>query len=145
MVADAAAVVADDPAGLVLAASTLEDIGAFGYAAEAFALAAARFAEQGLAARAAREGERARALAERVGASVADVATLRSVSLLTAREREVAAMAGTGRSDKDIADALAVSVRTVETHLHRAYAKLGVEGRSSLADALGLVRSDATT
>jgi DNA-binding NarL/FixJ family response regulator len=45
-------------------------------------------------------------------------------------------MAALGRSDKEIAAALGVSFRTVETHLHRAYAKLGVASRYGLAEIM---------
>jgi DNA-binding CsgD family transcriptional regulator len=52
---------------------------------------------------------------------------------LTTREREVAGFAARGLSDVEIADRLSLSRRTVETHLYRAYAKLGVSGRHELA------------
>ena len=51
---------------------------------------------------------------------------------LTAREREVARLAASGRSAKEIADELFVSERTIETHLTRIYAKLGVTGKVDL-------------
>jgi ATP/maltotriose-dependent transcriptional regulator MalT len=57
---------------------------------------------------------------------------------LTAREREVSTMAARGLSNKDIAERLTVSVRTVEGHLYRASHKLGVSERTSLAGVLGL-------
>jgi DNA-binding CsgD family transcriptional regulator len=56
---------------------------------------------------------------------------------LTGREREVAVLAAGGATDAEIAQRLGLSVRTVETHLHRAYAKVGVEGRAGLAKVLG--------
>ncbi|HEY3142648.1 MAG TPA: LuxR C-terminal-related transcriptional regulator [Acidimicrobiales bacterium] len=55
---------------------------------------------------------------------------------LTVREREVAQLAARGQSDAEIARQLGLSVRTVETHLHRAYTKLGLTGRADLADLL---------
>ncbi len=55
---------------------------------------------------------------------------------LTNREREVATLAATGRSTKEIAERMHVSPRTVENHLHHAYVKLGVTDRSALASAL---------
>ncbi|GAA2259123.1 LuxR family transcriptional regulator [Streptomyces ruber] len=58
-----------------------------------------------------------------------------SVSL-TPREREVAALAATGMSNRDIADRLVVSVRTVENHLHRIYHKLGITARNDLKRGL---------
>jgi len=43
----------------------------------------------------------------------------------------------------EIARRLVISARTVETHLQRAYAKLGVASRSDLATVLGLPRKPA--
>jgi DNA-binding NarL/FixJ family response regulator len=60
-----------------------------------------------------------------------------AAAALTAREREVAALAATGLSNRDIAGRLVVSVRTVENHLHRVYHKLGVTARAELARVLG--------
>ena len=51
---------------------------------------------------------------------------------LTPRELEVARLAATGMPDRDIADKLIISPRTVGNHLTAAYAKLGVEGRTEL-------------
>ncbi|MEU5461827.1 LuxR C-terminal-related transcriptional regulator [Streptomyces althioticus] len=55
---------------------------------------------------------------------------------LTTREREVAALAAGGLSNREIADRLVVSVRTVENHLHRVYHKLGVVQRADLSELL---------
>lgn len=60
---------------------------------------------------------------------------------LTAREREIAALAAAGLSNQEISDRLTVSARTVENHLYRVYAKLGVRGRAELAEALGATPS----
>ncbi len=51
------------------------------------------------------------------------------LSSLTDREQEILACASAGRSNKDIADQLCLSVDTVKTHLHHIYQKLSVEGR----------------
>jgi len=51
------------------------------------------------------------------------------LSLLTDREREILACAAAGRSNKEIADQLCVSLDTVKTHLHHTYQKLKVSGR----------------
>jgi len=56
---------------------------------------------------------------------------------LTAREREVAVLAGRGLSNRDIAARLFLSVRTVESHLYLARRKLGAASRRDLADRLG--------
>ena len=51
---------------------------------------------------------------------------------LTAREREVARLAAGGCSAREIAGELFVSERTIETHLTRVYAKLGVTSKVEL-------------
>jgi DNA-binding NarL/FixJ family response regulator len=51
------------------------------------------------------------------------------MSDLTQREREILAHAAIGRSNKEIADDLCVSLDTVKTHLHHIYRKLSVHGR----------------
>ena len=51
------------------------------------------------------------------------------LSGLTDREREILACAAAGRSNKEIADQLCVSIDTVKTHLHHIYRKLSVDGR----------------
>jgi DNA-binding CsgD family transcriptional regulator len=51
---------------------------------------------------------------------------------LTAREREVAALAAQGLSNREIAKTLVVTVKTVEWHLKHSYRKLGVESRHQL-------------
>jgi DNA-binding CsgD family transcriptional regulator/tetratricopeptide (TPR) repeat protein len=70
-------------------------------------------------------------------AATPGLAPTRSVEPLTRREREIATVAAGGASNLEIAEALHISVRTVETHLHRIYRKLGITSRADLADALG--------
>jgi DNA-binding CsgD family transcriptional regulator len=59
------------------------------------------------------------------------------VSPLTRRELEVATLAARGMGDRDIADVLVVSVRTVESHLAAVYRKLAISSRRDLSRALG--------
>ncbi len=56
---------------------------------------------------------------------------------LTPTERRVAELAARGRANKEIATELVVSVKTVEFHLSRTYAKLGIRSRAELSHALG--------
>ncbi|KIF75071.1 hypothetical protein QR77_16360 [Streptomyces sp. 150FB] len=56
---------------------------------------------------------------------------------LTLREREVVSLAVSQLTNQEIAHHLVLSVRTVENHLYRAYAKLGVTTRAELARRLG--------
>lgn len=55
---------------------------------------------------------------------------------LTASERRVAELASTGATNREIADELFVTPKTVENHLTRVYAKLGVRSRRALADVV---------
>ncbi len=57
----------------------------------------------------------------------------RWMSELTAREIDVARGVVEGKSNRDVARALHLSVRTVETHLGRVFGKLGVRSRTQLA------------
>lgn len=56
---------------------------------------------------------------------------------LTGREVDVVSLAAAGRSNREIAERLFLSVRTVEVHLGRAYRKLGVRSRVELILRLG--------
>ncbi len=63
---------------------------------------------------------------------------------LTPRELEILRLVNAGMSNREIADRLFVSIGTVKTHTHRAYAKLDVTGRTQAlarARALGLLES----
>lgn len=53
-------------------------------------------------------------------------------SPLTAREQDVVAAAAAGRTNREVAEASGVSVRTVENQLNSAYRKLGLGGRAEL-------------
>ena len=58
------------------------------------------------------------------------------VDSLTASERRVADLAAGGMRNREIAEALFVTVKTVEVHLGRAYGKLNIKSRAQLAEAL---------
>ena len=51
---------------------------------------------------------------------------------LTASERRVAELARQGLTNRQIAQSLFITTKTVEMHLARVYAKLGVKGRTEL-------------
>jgi DNA-binding CsgD family transcriptional regulator len=63
---------------------------------------------------------------------------------LTASERRVAHLAATGMSNKEIAQALFVTIKTVEVHLSHAYRKLEISSRAQLDEALLNPASSAT-
>ena len=64
---------------------------------------------------------------------------LTGVGSLTAQERRVAELAAEGAANREIAQTLVVTPKTVEAHLSSTYRKLGVRSRHALAAAL---RSD---
>lgn len=55
---------------------------------------------------------------------------------ITPQELQIVRMAAGGLSNREIADRLYLSHRTVESHLYRAFPKLGVTSRAQLRDAL---------
>jgi DNA-binding CsgD family transcriptional regulator/tetratricopeptide (TPR) repeat protein len=65
----------------------------------------------------------------------------REESAITPREREVLALLAQGRANEEIAAALVVSVRTVESHVANLYAKIGISGRSARAAATAFALS----
>lgn len=95
-------------AELTAAAAVLERCGAAGHAAETVALL------RGIHCRSSGAGSTAR-------------------EVLSPREHQIAQLVATGRTNREIAEELLLSVKTVETHLGRAFGKLGVPTRSALA------------
>jgi DNA-binding CsgD family transcriptional regulator len=55
---------------------------------------------------------------------------------LTPQEFEIATLAASGLTNKQIAERMFLSHRTVGGHLHRAFPKLGIATRAALRDAL---------
>lgn len=58
------------------------------------------------------------------------------LSLLSAREIEIAKLLAEGRTNAEMADTLCISTKTVETHLSNIFRKTGVTNRVQLARAL---------
>ena len=90
---------------------------------------AERCGAQALAARARREVNAAGARPRR--------AALSGQEALTTRERQVAILAAEGLSNREIAEQLVVTVKTVEWHLKNSFQKLGITSRTQLRDKLG--------
>jgi DNA-binding NarL/FixJ family response regulator len=65
--------------------------------------------------------------------------TTSTATLLSERERQVATLIGEGLSNRQIADHLFLSVRTVESHIYQARLKLGAPSRRGLAEALEIL------
>ena len=126
------ALAARDGKGLEDVATRFEGFGALLPAAEAAAQAAVAHAASGEPS----AGRRCRARASKLageceGARTPALAGVEALPL-SRREREVAVLAGDGFGNDAIAERLVLSVRTVESHLYRVYAKLGVHRREEL-------------
>lgn len=133
------ALATDDADALDACSVSFEQLGMWLLAAESSAAAARAHDARGAASDAEAARARCDALLERCeGARPITIERLRTRSPLTAREQQIARLAAAGRTTRDIADQLSVSVRTVDSHLAHIYAKLGVDGRHDLAIAIGI-------
>jgi DNA-binding CsgD family transcriptional regulator len=119
-------------------AAALEEAGLLNLAREAYARAGALLDEAGERRRARQAIAHREKCDQELGERFREspfVASVPSVHL-TRRERDIVELAVQGLSDREIAQHLMVSVRTVEGHLYRSYVKLGVRRRDELALAL---------
>lgn len=133
-----AALSVGDVARLAATAEEFEQMGADILAAEAFAAAAICAREQGDArGSAAYEREAIRLVEQCEGPVTPGLLGVATRARLTPQERRTALLAATGRSNKQVAEELFLSVRTIENHLQRVYEKLGIRSRTELAAALG--------
>ncbi|MFD7843934.1 LuxR C-terminal-related transcriptional regulator [Nocardia sp. NPDC059764] len=133
----AVAVAAHDGPGLDTAAAEFESIGAMLSAADAAAQAASAHERAGDRRRLLESAATANRLAAACGGASTPALRQSAQPLpLTAREREIANLVAAGLSNRQIADRLTVSVRTVEGHLYRACIKLDVTDREALADLM---------
>ncbi|MFF1547693.1 LuxR C-terminal-related transcriptional regulator [Streptomyces sp. NPDC058291] len=130
-----------DGAALTEVSRRLADMGAAPLASEAAAQAARVFRASGQFGRSRKAWASCQELLRGCGTMLppwleGDVRQERDSASLTPREQEVAVLAAAGMSNRDIADRLVVSVRTVENHLHRIYHKLGITARNELQRGL---------
>ncbi len=134
----ARATAAADDAALEQVAGRFEELGCLLLAAEAWAtvanLTAGRSSRQAAAASARVAMLRARC----GGANTPALVTGPAATPLTPREREIALLVAGGLPSKEVAERLVVSRRTVDNHLQRVFAKLGISRRADLPRALGL-------
>ena len=116
--------------------SSAVELDMHGVAAEAFMRAAALYRSAGVE-RAAVSAER-RAIEQTgiCGAQIFSPLPSNRIAELSDREREIARLASAGLSNREIAERLVLSVRTVETHLLRVFRKLGVRSRAELPGAV---------
>ncbi|WP_043779255.1 helix-turn-helix transcriptional regulator [Amycolatopsis rifamycinica] len=70
------------------------------------------------------------------GAAIAGPVEADPLEALTSQQREIVRLAARGLRNREIAEQLFLSPRTVGSHLHNAYPKLGISGRHQLRDLL---------
>jgi DNA-binding CsgD family transcriptional regulator len=135
-----------DPGELAAVAAEFEELGADLLAAEALRSAANAYRRHGRGASASSAGRRVDELLERCDTPQSPALEPATVATedLTGREREVAMLASRGLTSPEIAERLYLSVRTVDTHLHRVYRKLMIDGRRELAAALGITNEGSS-
>jgi ATP/maltotriose-dependent transcriptional regulator MalT len=133
----ARALACGDVNGLAAVAARFEALGALLLAAEAAAEAAVHARRAGDQRNAVALERRAAILAARCeGATTPALQAIGVGAQLTGAERDTALLAAGGRSNRQIAEELCISVRTVESRLQSIYAKLGISRREQLKDAL---------
>lgn len=114
------------------AARRFADLGALALAADAAAQAAREHAGMRHRDKETKSSTRAHGLARQGGIRTPAVNAAALPLPITAREREIANLVAAGLSNRQIADRLVVSVRTVEGHVYRIFAKLGIDDRDQL-------------
>jgi DNA-binding CsgD family transcriptional regulator len=130
----ATAVAEADAKALDAISVDFEQAGLLLSAAEATAQAVPLHDQAGQPRRSAESAGRALRLAALCGGAVTPAIRSAARPLpLSPREREIAAMIAAGLSNREIANKLIVSVRTVEGHIYRACIKLDVSDREDLA------------
>jgi DNA-binding CsgD family transcriptional regulator len=132
----ARALAVQDVAALEQVSQGFADLGLQLLAAETAAEASVAATRSGLNASARRLAARSHALAGRCeGARTPILGGVKTIDL-TPRELEIALLASSSLSNREIADRLVVSPRTVETHIYRVMDKLGVSRRQDLGPLL---------
>jgi DNA-binding CsgD family transcriptional regulator len=124
-------------------ADRFSDIGAMALAADAAAQAAREHARAGERAKGLESSARVHWLSGKFGLHSPAIDAATQPLPITNREREIAAMVSAGLCNREIADRLSVSVRTVDGHLYRIFAKLGIQSRDQLARLLRAAESGA--
>jgi DNA-binding NarL/FixJ family response regulator len=128
----------DDADGLEAVAGHYDRMGATLLAAEVLAQASRVHHRAGDLGRWTLTAAKSRQLAAACEGAATPALTIEDpLTALSKREREVATLAAEGLQDRQIALRLALSVRTVESHLSRAYSRLGIAGRDVIEQLLG--------
>jgi DNA-binding NarL/FixJ family response regulator len=139
----AAALADGDAQALDASSADFENAGLMLSAADSAAQAAPLHERAGERRASTESGARALRLATQCGGAVTPAIKAAARPLpVTSREREIATLVAEGLSNREIAERLTVSVRTVEGHVYRACFKLDVADRDELAK---LMRKELAT
>ena len=124
----------DDASALDAASAEFEAMGDRLAAADAAAQAASSHRLAGRRGSSLTSSARAHQLAKDCGGAVSPALGAAQVPLpFTRREHEIAKLVSDGLTNKQIAEAISLSVRTVEYHVYQASTKAGVSSRSELS------------
>jgi DNA-binding CsgD family transcriptional regulator len=124
----------NDGQGLDEVSSDFEAMGDVLAAADAAAQAASCYRLAGRRGMALTAGARAHLLAKNCGGAVSPALASARVALpFTRREYEIAKLVSNGMSNREIAEVMCVSVRTIEGHVYQASCKAGVTSRAELS------------
>jgi DNA-binding NarL/FixJ family response regulator len=133
----ASALECDDGAELDRVSIDFEVMGDVLAAADAAGQAATAHRRAGRTGSSITSAARARRLAADCGGATSPAIAAASSALpFTHREHEIAMLVARGLSNRDIAAAVSLSIRTVEGYIYRASNKVGVKGRADLAEVI---------
>jgi len=126
----------DDGEGLLAASAEYRALGDRAAAADVAAQAAVAFSRNQQRKRSLHAAALAQQLATDCGGLCTPALRNPIGQPLTGRQREIIELVAAGLSNKEIADRLVTSVRTVEGHVYRAYQRLGAGSREELVEML---------
>lgn len=133
----AAALGADDATEIDRASMEFEEMGDLLAAADAAGQAATSHRRANRAGSALTAAARAHRLAASCGGATSPaIVAAPFAPPFSNREREIAVLVAQGLSNREIAQAVSLSVRTVESHVYNASCKAGVSGRAALAELM---------
>jgi DNA-binding CsgD family transcriptional regulator len=132
----AEALLAGDGEGLLAAAAAYRTIGDRAAAADAAAQASVAFDESQQHRRGLYAAALARELADECGGLSTPALRTPTGIKLSGRQRDVVELVVAGLSNREIAEKLVMSVRTVEGHVYRACQRVGAQSREELASII---------
>lgn len=80
-------------------------------------------------------------LSDVIGTSAVAIGNKERMEVLSKREREIVDLICMGKSNKEIADTLFISIQTVKTHTYRVFRKLGIKNRVQLTNIVSDIKN----